>query len=147
MTAARRFPPPSLKRFNKTVILLQRLGFVVGTMRLLTVRGRKSGKPRTTPVSPFEVDNARYIVSAATTDWVRNARAAGEAILSRGRRSERVRLINLPVEERGPILREFPAKAPHGVEMFVESGAVTDGTPEAFEAAAPNCAVFRVERL
>src|SRR5918911_13423 len=42
-------------------------------------------------------------------DWVKNARAAGWGILSRGRKQERVTLIELPVEERGPILGEFPS--------------------------------------
>lgn len=141
------FPPPSLKRFNKVIVALQRIGIVVGTMRLLTLYGRKSGKPRTTPVSPFTVDGERYVISAATTEWVKNARVHSEGVLARGRKAERVRLVDVPEHERGAILREFPLKVPHGVEMLIMSGAIEDGTQEAFEAAAPNCAVFRVERL
>ena len=139
------FPPRSLKRFNKVVIFLQRLGIVLGAMRLLTVHGRKSGKPRTTPVVPFTVGGERYLVSAATTEWVKNARAHNEGVLNRGRRSERVRLVDLPEPQRGPILREFPLKVPHGVDMLIQAGAVEDGSQEAFEMAAPRCAVFRVE--
>jgi deazaflavin-dependent oxidoreductase (nitroreductase family) len=143
----KQFPPPSLKRLNKVIVALQRLGIVLGTMRLLTVYGRKSGKPRTTPVSPFTVDGHRYVISAATTEWVKNARVHDEGVLARGRRSERVRLVELPEHERGAILREFPLKVPHGVDMLIMSGAVEDGSQEGFEAAAPRCAVFRVERL
>lgn len=142
------FPPPSLRRANRRIVFLQRwLGRQMGPMRLLTIRGRKSGKPRRTPVAPIEVDDARYIVSAAMTEWVKNARAAGEGRLSAGWRSERVRLIEIAEKDRGPILREFPIQRPHGVEMMLLTGAVPDETPEAFEAAASTCVVFRVERL
>ncbi|HZC27932.1 MAG TPA: nitroreductase family deazaflavin-dependent oxidoreductase [Actinopolymorphaceae bacterium] len=144
----RPFPPPSLRRLNKVVIGLQRLGLAVGTMHLLTVAGRKSGVARTTPVSPYDVNGKRYIVGGyGSSDWVKNARAAGEGVLSRGRHQERVRLVELPVEERGAILREFPAKVPHGVGMFMKTGSVDSATPQGFEDAAPRCPVFRVEPL
>ena len=38
------------------VISLQRLGLALGTMHLISVPGRKSGKLRTKPVSPLTVD-------------------------------------------------------------------------------------------
>ncbi|WP_020575282.1 nitroreductase/quinone reductase family protein [Actinopolymorpha alba] len=144
----KQFPPRYLKVANKVIIALQRAGLVLGTMRVLTVPGRKTGEPRSTPVSPYTVGGVRYVVGGdGSGDWVKNAEAAGQGILSRGRLSERVRLIALPEEERGAILREFPAKVPHGVPMFLKSGTVAAATPEAFEAAAPRCAVFRIETL
>lgn len=142
--------PGWLKLVNPVVIALQRLGIAVGTMRVLSVPGRKSGKLRTTPVSIMTVDGERYIVGGlATADWVRNARAAGWGILGHGRSRERVALIELPVEERGPILREFPRKVPHGVQFFQRLYDLPRDPallPEAFAALAPVCAVFRVER-
>jgi deazaflavin-dependent oxidoreductase (nitroreductase family) len=115
-------------------------------MHLLTVRGRRSGQPRTTPVSPLTVAGHRYVIGGyARGDWVRNARAAGEGVLARGRRAERVRLVDLPERERRPVLRAFPAQVPHGVSMFVKAGVVTEPTPDGFEAAAPRVAVFRIE--
>lgn len=135
-----------LKPSNRVVIALQRFGMVIGTMRLLSVPGRKSGKLRTTPVSPLVVDGKRYIVGGfPQADWVRNARAAGWGILARGRKQERVKLIELPEEERVPVLKEFPHKVPHGVQFFVKAGIVESPDPEAFAAAAPRCTVFRVE--
>jgi deazaflavin-dependent oxidoreductase (nitroreductase family) len=69
-------------------------------MYLLTVRGRKSGQPRTTPVVVIEQDGERYLVSPyGITDWVRNLRAAGQAMLTRGRRAEEVRALELPARE------------------------------------------------
>lgn len=140
------FPPRSLKLANTLIVWLQRRGKVIGTMRLLTVPGRNTGRPRTTPVSPLEVDGHDYIIGGYVRgDWVKNARAAGEGVLSKGKQQRRVKLIELPEAERGRILREFPSKVPHGVGMFVKTGVVEGRTPEAFEAAAPKVAVFRVD--
>ena len=61
---------------------------------VLTVPGRKTGKPRSTPVTPMDVDGERYVVNGYPgSDWVDNVRAAGEATLARGRRIERVRMV------------------------------------------------------
>ena len=50
---------------NRVIIALQHRGVVIGTMRLLSVPGRKSGKMRTTPVSPLTVDGQRYSWAAS----------------------------------------------------------------------------------
>jgi deazaflavin-dependent oxidoreductase (nitroreductase family) len=116
-------------------------------MHLISVPGRKSSKMRTTPVSPLTVDGQRYIVSGLeTADWIKNARAAGWGILARGRKEERVRVVELPVEERASILREFPRKVPHGVQFFRQLYGIS-GTPEEFASLAPRCPVFRIERI
>jgi F420H(2)-dependent quinone reductase len=55
-----------------------RRGLTVGSQALLTVPGRRSGTPLSTPVSIAEVDAARYIVAAfADPAWMANVRAAG----------------------------------------------------------------------
>jgi hypothetical protein len=108
------------------------------------IPGRKNGKLRTTPVSPLTVDGKRYVVAGFDkADWVKNARAAGWGILARGREQERVTLMELPAEERAPILREFPRKVPHGVRFFRQLYGVPND-PEAFAALAPRCPVFRI---
>lgn len=135
-----------LKPFNKVIIGLQRVGLVVGTMRVLSVPGRRSGKLRTTPVSPLSLDGQTYVVGGFdTADWVKNARAAGWGVLAKGRRQERVRLVELAVPERARVLRAFPQKVPHGVQFFVKTGVVSGPDPDAFAAAADRCPVFRVE--
>lgn len=137
--------PRWLEVANPLIVALQRLGLAIGTMRLLSVPGRKSGKLRTTPVSPLTVDGWRYIVAGHEgSDWVKNVRAAGWGILARGRKEERVTLVELPVEERGPVLRQFPREVPHGVQFFRHLYDVSD-EPEEFAALAPRCPVFRVE--
>jgi hypothetical protein len=139
--------PGWLKPLNRVIVFLQaRLGIAFLTFHLLSVPGRRTGKLRTTPVSPLSVDGRRYIVSLGQTEWVRNARAAGWGILARGRRQQRVRLVELPVEERVPILRRFPVEIPGGVRFFVQVGAVQPpADPDAFAAAAPGLAVFRID--
>jgi deazaflavin-dependent oxidoreductase (nitroreductase family) len=137
--------PGWLKVANPVIVALQRRGLAVGTMHLLTVPGRRSGKLRTTPVSPLTVDGRRYIIAGLEgADWVKNVRASGWVVLARGRKEERVGLVELPVEERAPILREFPRKVPHGVQFFRQLHGVS-ADPEEFAALAPRCPVFRVE--
>src|SRR5881628_2130972 len=76
-------------------------------MYLLTVRGRKSGLPRTVSLAIIERNGKRYVGSPyGIVDWVRNLRAAGEAILTRGRRSESVTARELPPSEAALVLRE-----------------------------------------
>jgi deazaflavin-dependent oxidoreductase (nitroreductase family) len=79
-------------------------------MYLLTVRGRKSGQPRTTPIVVIEQDGRRYLVSPyGIVDWVRNLRAAGEAILTRGRRDEKVQATELPGDQAALALKKLLA--------------------------------------
>ena len=49
-------------------------------MYLLTVRGRKSGQPRTVPIVLLEQHGQRYLAATyGMVDWVRNLRAAVES--------------------------------------------------------------------
>lgn len=65
---------------------------------LLTVRGRTSGQPRTTPVAIIEHEHKRYLLALyGVVDWVRNLRAAGGATRIRGRRAEAIRASELPI--------------------------------------------------
>ena len=52
------------------------------------------------------VGGVRYVVAAfSEAGWVKNAQASGAGVLTRGRHREDVRLIELPIDERGPILQ------------------------------------------
>jgi hypothetical protein len=137
--------PGWLKFANPVMVALQRRGVVIGTVRLLSVPGRKSGKLHTTPVSPLTVEGKRYVVSGLEdADWVKNARVAGWGMLEHGRKKERVNLVELPVGERATVLRKFPHEVPYGVRYFRQLYGI-EGTPEEFEELAPRCPVFRME--
>ena len=112
-------------------------------MYLLTVRGRKSGLPRTVPVAIIRRNGKRYVGSPyGIVDWVRNLRAAGEAILTRGRRSETVNVIELPKGEAALVLREDIK----GGNPFSRYYGVTAEAPlEEFERAVVSHPVFLLE--
>jgi deazaflavin-dependent oxidoreductase (nitroreductase family) len=77
-------------------------------MYLLTVRGRKSGQPRTIPIVLLEQKGKRYLASPyGRVNWVYNLRAAGEATLTRGRCSETVTARELPPGEAALVLRSL----------------------------------------
>jgi len=140
-------PPWWLKYVNKAMIGLSRLGVTFGPV-VLTVPGRKSGKPRSTPVTPMTVDGREYIVGGLPgSDWAANARAAGEGTLQRGRRTERVRLVEMSTEEARPLLRAFPVAVPTGVGFIKNAGLVTGPNPDEFEALAGRCPVFRLDSV
>jgi len=138
--------PKWLKFANRAIIALNRLGVSFGTWYILSIPGRKTGKIRSTPISVLHVNGQRYVVTGFETHWVKNARKESHGMLARGRKKEQVVLVELPVEERPPILREFPRQIPHGVPFF-EKLLNIPGDPEALAAAAPRCPVFRLDSL
>ena len=134
---------------NMLTTTLLRAGFkLVGPgnypMYLLTVRGRKSGLPRTVPVAIIRRNGKRYVGSPyGIVDWVRNLRAAEEATLTRGRRSETVNAIELPTDEAALILREET----RGGNPFTRFYGVTaDSSLEEFERAVVIHPLFVLER-
>ena len=151
MSNNQRFRPPWwLKPANKVFIQMSRLGLSFGgeSPVVLTVPGRKSGTPRSTPVTPMTVDGKRYVVGGfPRADWVQNVRAANEVTLSRGRKQERVRMVELSAEEAGPLLRVWPTEVPTGIGFMKRSGLVKEGRPEEFEALAGICPVFRFDSV
>jgi deazaflavin-dependent oxidoreductase (nitroreductase family) len=131
---------------NKVVVAMQRLGIPAGPSIVLTVPGRKSGQPRSTPMTPFDHDGGLYTVAGYPgADWAANARAAGTGTLTRGRRSRQVKIVELSADESRSILRAFAVKVPVGVGFAKRSGLVVDGTPDEFEALAGRLAVFRFD--
>jgi deazaflavin-dependent oxidoreductase (nitroreductase family) len=139
-------PPRYLKPMNKVMMAVQKLGIPTGPAMVLTVPGRKSGQPRSTPMTPFEFDGALYVVAGYPgAEWAANARAAGSGTLSRGRRSRPVNIVELTAAQARPILRAFPVQVPVGVAFAKRSGMVTDGTSDEFEALAGRLAVFRFD--
>jgi len=121
-------------------VALLRRGLRLGSQHLLTVSGRRSGEPRSTPISVATFGGRRYVIAAfAEAAWVGNVRAAGAASLTRGARTEPIRLVELPVEERGPVLRAFLGQVRGGRRFFGGQ------TAEQVVASAERYPVFRIE--
>jgi deazaflavin-dependent oxidoreductase (nitroreductase family) len=145
--------PMHVRAANVLIVTLLRAGVkLVGPflffgnypMYLLTVRGRKSGQPRTVPLAIMERNGKRYVGSPyGIVDWVRNLRAAGEAMLTRGRRSETVKATELPPSEAALVLREEVKGGNPFIRYF---GVTPDSSREEFERAAVSHPLFVFER-
>jgi deazaflavin-dependent oxidoreductase (nitroreductase family) len=109
----------------------------------LEVRGRRSGELRSFPVVVADYEGCRYLVAmlGENVNWVANVRAAGgQAVLRHGGR-EAVRLVEVPPDQRAPILKRYLDLAP-GARAHL---AVAPDAPLAeFAAVADRYPVFRV---
>ena len=134
---------PFVRASNAIMTALLRRGVKVGSNALLTVPGRKSGEPRSTPVTLLERDGARYLQSPfGEVNWVRNLRAAGHGTLRRGKREETIAVVEVS-----------PAEAAQGNKSFLGSVSALirgyfDVTPDSplaeFEREAPRHPMFRI---
>jgi deazaflavin-dependent oxidoreductase (nitroreductase family) len=99
--------PSFVGLFNPIARRILRAGPLLGPNALITVRGRKSGVPRTTPIALVELDGKRWVIGTfGDTNWVRNLRAAREATLAVGSKREEVLADELDVEGRTEFFRD-----------------------------------------
>jgi deazaflavin-dependent oxidoreductase (nitroreductase family) len=118
-------PPRGISVFNAIAKPLLAAGMPMAFNGLLTVPGRKSGVPRTTPLAIIEVDGRRWVWSPwGEVHWVRNLRAAGRATITLRRREEQVRAIELTPEQRlefySEVLRPL-ARSMRGGMLFIRA--------------------------
>ena len=108
----------------------------------LEVPGHRSGQMRRFPLGMADVDGRWYLVSMlGECAWVRNVRAADGFVVLRRGRARRCRLVEVPTEDRGPILRRYVEKVPGGrPHIPVPPGAPLDR----FRAIAADHPVFEV---
>jgi len=130
---------------NPSVRRLVRVGIGVWGARELQVRGRRSGKVRSTVVNVLELDGARYLVAPrGNTEWVRNVRAAGTAQLRVGRRVEGVALAEVHDPARQvAVLRAYLRRWRFEVGQFFE-GVGPDGSDDELSAVAGKHPVFEL---
>lgn len=123
-----------------------RAGISMGGMTLLTVRGRKSGQLRTTPVTIVKQNGQRWITAPfGAVNWVRNLRAAGEATLRVGHHTETISATELSTGETALVLKEHLGSFPSFIRQYYN---VAPTSPlEEFEAEAPRHPVFLVKSL
>lgn len=127
---------------NRVFAVMTRFGIGKGYRHVLTVRGRTSGRQRSTPVDVMESDGRRWLVAAyGVTNWVHNTRAAGQVSISRGGRSEELRAVELGPEESVPVLRQYLREVPVTRAYFDVTQASTD---DEFAAEASHHPVFRL---
>lgn len=108
---AKRFKRNMARRFiNGMMTLLIRAGIAPRDYRILTVRGRRSGRRYSTPVRVLEHQGRRWLVAPyGERAWVKNARAAGEVALTRRFRSETFGILETEPAEATGVLRAYVA--------------------------------------
>jgi hypothetical protein len=141
----RRDRPGALARGINWIAKLQHSSGVLDPRYAMTleVTGRRTGRQVKLPVAVVEYDGARYLVSMLGPDanWVRNARAAGGRAVLYRRGREAVRLEEVDVADRPPILRRYLAIAPGARPHFP----IDRHAPEAaFATIAARYPVFRI---
>lgn len=146
MSDARYLQPGWFTRniFNQAVAALTRAGVSVWGSRILVVRGRTSGLPRSTPVNLLTYDGDRYLVAPrGHTQWVRNLRVANEGELTLGRKVEHFTASEVADEDKVPILRAYLKRWKAEVGVFFAG--VGAKSPEAdVRRIAPDHPVFRI---
>lgn len=134
------------KIINRGWAWIHSLGIFPNYLVTLEVVGRQSGKTIGFPLAMTVMNGERYLVSmlGEETNWVRNVRAAkGKARLRHGM-SEQVRLEEVDVRQRAPILKVFLQHAP-GARPHIP---VDKNAPiSEFEKITSKYPVFRVETI
>jgi deazaflavin-dependent oxidoreductase (nitroreductase family) len=93
--------------FNPIAKTFLAVGIPMGPNVLVTIRGRKSGLPRTTPLTIVEYSGRRWLMAPfGDVNWVRNLRAAGRATITVGRRKEEVLAVELSPAETVAFFRD-----------------------------------------
>jgi deazaflavin-dependent oxidoreductase (nitroreductase family) len=98
---------------------------VVPNSYMLTTKGRKTGRLRTTPVTLVERDGRRWLVAPyGPVSWVHNARAAGRVSLQRRGHRLECAVREVPPEEAGPVLKDY-------IKLARPTRPYFDATPDA----------------
>ncbi|TMD14467.1 MAG: DUF385 domain-containing protein [Chloroflexi bacterium] len=131
--------------FNPIVQGLTRLGVSVWGSRILRVRGRRSGEWRSQPVNLLTFEGKRYLVAPrGLTQWVRNIRVTGAGELVVGGRVEPFKAVEIPDDQKVPILRAYLKRWKAEVGIFF--GGVSADSPDGeLRRIAPDHPVFRVD--
>ncbi len=137
-------PTPLGRLVSGALAWLSGLGLTPPILITLQVKGRRSGRLRSKVLVIARHDGQRYLVSMLGdgSDWVRNIRASGGAAFVKRGRSRSVMLTEVPVSERGPILKAYCHVATSGRHHFPvpHTASVSE-----FDAVAERYPVFRIE--
>ena len=138
-----RVPSMPERIFNRVYGFLVGLGLGFSYCYLLQVRGRKTGRLYSTPVDLLELGGKRFLVAPrGRTQWVRNAEAAGEVTLKRGRMQHRFQLRAVVGAGKAEILKAYLDRFKREVQRYFP---VPAGSPAAaFDELAPSYPAFEL---
>jgi deazaflavin-dependent oxidoreductase (nitroreductase family) len=113
--------------FNPIARFLMAAGVPLGFNGLITIRGRKSGLPRTTPVAIIEFSGRRWVWAPwGDVQWVRNLRAAGRASITVRRRQIEVLATELDATQRVAFCRDVLGPLARGLPFDVQFIRIVD---------------------
>lgn len=135
-------PPKGMPIYNRIAKFLLGAGVPLAYNRLVTIRGRKSGLPRTTPLAVIEVSGRRWVWAPwGEVEWVRNLRAAGRATVTVRGHPEEVRAIELDPAQRVGFFRDVlgqqARRFPGGVSFLRMVDGVDINRPEEIATSRP----------
>jgi len=136
--------PSALARlFNKAFGVLVGWGLGPRDTYLLEVKGRRTGRVYSTPVSVVEIGGAMFLVAPrGRTQWARNVEAAPDVTLARGSRRQAYRVRAVPDAEKAPALRAYLDRFRSVVQRYFPVPA--GSPPEAFVPIAARYPVFEL---
>jgi hypothetical protein len=135
-------PNSAARAANAAIRWLAELGISIAGTRALRVRGRNTGKRRVVVINLLTVDGVDYVVAPrGSTQWVRNARAAGVVDIGPRWRSRRRQITELTDDAKPDLLRRYLVRWYWQVKGFV-AGLTPDSSDEELRAAAPSIPVF-----
>lgn len=151
-----REPPDFYRRLQSLGPMFSALGLTPDYVVRLEVPGRRTCLIRSSFMLLVSFGGRRYLVAlAGESEWVRNVRAAhGHVVLRHDGQRYAAHLREVPVEERGEVIRAYIHRpSPRGRPMVRTGearhyfGIEPDATPSEIEEVAPNYPVFRADRV
>jgi len=120
--------PSRIERiFNEVFGALVGLGLAPRYNHLVQVRGRKTGRVYSTPISILELGSRQFLVAPrGRTQWVRNAEAVGEVTLKRGSSRRRFRIRTVSDDEKAEMLKAYLDRYKAAVQRFFPVPAGSD---------------------
>ncbi|MFI5199272.1 MAG: nitroreductase family deazaflavin-dependent oxidoreductase [Candidatus Limnocylindrales bacterium] len=120
--------PRRVTLFSPILKFLLTHGVPLGPNGLITIRGRTSGLPRTTPLAVVEFSGRRFVWAPwGEVQWVRNLRAAGRATITHHGRKEDVQATELDPTERIAFFRDTLGPLAHSIPFGVQFMRFVDG--------------------
>lgn len=120
--------PRRVRFFGAILQLLMDAGVPLGPNRLVTIRGRMSGLPRTTAIAVIEISGRRWVWAPwGEVNWVRNLRAAGAATITTGGEKEDVVATELDLSQRVAYFRDVYGPFVRGIPFGVGLVRMVDG--------------------
>jgi hypothetical protein len=107
------------RRFSRLWAAVFGLGLAPRRWVTLEVPGRRTGRVTRFPLGMADLDGQWYLVPmlGEQCNWVKNVRAAGGRVVLRHGRAVPCDLVEVPVEQRAPILKDYlhqvPGARPH----------------------------------